>query len=248
MLLQGKKVVVTGAGRGIGAAIARACTREGATVGINYRASREAAEALADEVGRGGGTAHLLPFDVRDPTAVRAGLQRFLESEGRIDGLVNNAGVAVPGLLVTLPEESLREVIDINLYGALHCVRAALEPMLAQRGGVIVNVGSTSAARPWRGQAVYAATKGALESLTRALAVEYGQKGIRVHCLRPGPIETDMLEPARGLAEKDILSRVPLRRLGRSAEVAELAVFLLSDRASYMTGAIHTVDGGFLEG
>ena len=248
MLLDGKRVIVTGASRGIGAAIAVAAAREGAIVGVNYRASREAAEAVADAAVRAGGRAELLPFDVRDPVAVRDAIAGFVAREGGLDGLVNNAGGALPSPLIVQAEEAIREVVETNLLGAIHCVRAALEPMLAQRSGVIVNVGSTSAERPWRGQAVYAATKGALESLTRALAVEYGAKNIRVHCLRPGPIDTDMLKPARALGEGEILARVPLRRLGRPEEVAEAAVFLLSERASFTTGAVHTVDGGFLEG
>ena len=99
-----------------------------------------------------------------------------------------------------------------------------------------------------RGQAVYAATKGGVEALTRALAVEYGRKGIRVHAIRPGPIDTPMLEVTKGLAEEELLSRVPLRRIGKPEDVAELAVFLLSDRASFITGSVHTVDGGYLEG
>lgn len=248
MLLEGKKVVVTGAGRGIGAAIAIACAREGATVGVNYRASEEAAQKLVADIASRGGKAHLLPFDVRDPRAVEAGLGQFLDSEGYIDGLVNNAGVAAPGLLLTLSDDLIRNVVETNLLGTLHCVRAVLKGMMAKRRGVIVNIGSVSAVRPWRGQTVYAATKGALESLTRALALEYGQKEIRVHCLRPGPIETAMLQPSLALGEEQILARLPLRRLGQPAEVAEMAVFLLSDKASYVTGGTHTVDGGFLEG
>jgi 3-oxoacyl-[acyl-carrier protein] reductase len=243
VLLEGKKILVTGAGRGIGAAIARAAAREGARVGINYHASREPAEALSAEIG-----GVLVPFDVRDPAAVTAAIGRFVAEEGGIDGLVNNAAVAAPSLLLTLPEERMRDVVETNLFGTLHCVRAALPAMMRKRSGVIVNLGSVSAERPWRGQAVYAATKGAMESLTRALAVEYGPKGVRVHCLRPGPVDTEMLGPARAMAEREILARVPLRRLGKPAEVAELAVFLLSDRASYLTGATTTIDGGFTEG
>ena len=247
-MLRGKKVVVTGASRGIGAAIACACAREGATVGINCRQTSAAAETVVADIVAEGGSAYLVPFDVRDPDAVQAGLQGFVDREGSIDGLVNNAAVAAPGLLLTLTDASLRDVVDTNLLGPLYCARAVLQPMLKRRGGVILNVGSVSAERPWRGQSVYAATKGALESLTCALAVEYGPKGIRVHCLRPGPIETVMLAPALALGGEQILSRLPLRRVGQPAEVAEFAVFLLSNRASYVTGATHTVDGGFLEG
>jgi len=120
--------------------------------------------------------------------------------------------------------------------------------MMEQRAGVILNVSSVAALRPTRGQAVYAATKGGVEALTRAIAVEYGRKGVRAHAIRPGPIESAMLEAAKAMAEEEILSRVPLRRIGTPEDVAALAVFLLGDGAAFITGSIHTVDGGYLEG
>lgn len=247
--LAGKKVVVTGASRGIGRAIALACAREGAVVGINSRAAGEEAQAVQREIGeRFGRAALLLPFDVRSPDAVAAGVARFRAEQGRIDGWVNNAGINLPDLLVAATPERMREQVEVNVLGPLFCARAVIPEMMAERGGVIVNVGSVAAARPVRGQAVYAATKGALESLTRALAVEYGRKGIRVHCLRPGPISTAMIETTQALAGEELLARVPLRRLGRPEEVAEMTVFLLSDAAAFVTGSVHTIDGGYLAG
>lgn len=244
-MLEGKSVIVTGAGRGIGRAIAAACLKAGATVGLNYRASEKGARSLQEEFPK---TSVLLPFDVRRPEEVERGVALFLEKAGRIDGWVNNAAVNRPGLLVSADLDQVREQIETNLLGPLLSARAVLPVMMRQRSGVLLNISSVSALRPSQGQAVYAATKGGLESLTRALAREYGRKGIRVHGIRPGPIETDMIQGTKALAEEEILSRIPLQRLGRPDEVADLAVYLLSDRAGFISGSIHTIDGGYLEG
>lgn len=185
-MLEGKRIVVTGAGRGIGRAIALACARAGAVVGVNYRASEAGAREIHE---KHPARTVLLPFDVREPDAVAAAVARFRGAAGGIDGWVNNAGVNRPDLLVASDLGKIREQIEVNLVGAIVCARAVLPVMLEQRAGVILNVSSVAAARPVRGQAVYAATKGGLEALTRALAVEYARKGVRVHALRPGPAE-----------------------------------------------------------
>ena len=135
--------------------------------------------------------------------------------------------------------------IATNLVGPIVCTRAVIPAMLEARRGVIVNVSSVAAARPSRGQAVYAATKGAIESLTRAVAVEYGRKGIRCHAVRPGAVDTDMLATTRALAEEDVLAKTALKRIASVEEIAALVVFLLSDEAAYITGSIHAIDGGY---
>jgi 3-oxoacyl-[acyl-carrier protein] reductase len=146
---------------------------------------------------------------------------------------------------VSAAGDDISAVVRTNVIGPLACARAVIPAMLRQRSGVILNVSSVAAERPVRGQSVYAATKGALESLTRALAVEYGRKGIRCHCIRPGPVDTEMFAATKALAEDEVLERVPLKRFVQPDEVAQFAVFLLSDRAAAITGSIHAIDGGF---
>lgn len=240
-MLDGKRVIVTGASRGIGRAIALACARSGATVGINFRHSEKDARSIAEEIGP---SAMLLPFDVSDAAAVAQAFEQF----GAIDGLVNNAGVNRPALLATAPDSDIDCMMRTNVLGPIVCSRAAIPRMLAERRGVILNVSSVAAERPSRGQSIYAATKGAIEAFTRAVAVEYGRKGIRCHCIRPGPVDTDMLAATKAVAEEEIMNRIPLRRLVTAEEVAALAVFLLSDQAKAITGSVHPIDGGFVAG
>lgn len=236
-MLDGKRIIVTGAGRGIGEAIARACAAAGARVGANIRGEGRAA----------GGTIPL-PFDVRDGAAVSAAFARFAGETGGIDAVVNNAGVNLPSLLASATDDDITSMLMSNLMGTIVCTRAALPYMLRQRGGVIVNISSVAAVSPARGQSVYAATKGGIESFTRAVAVEYARKGIRCNCIRPGAVDTDMLSATKTLAPEELLARIPLQRIAGVDEIAELALFLLSDKARSITGAMHTIDGGFTAG
>jgi len=217
-----KPALVTGGSRALGRALCRHLAAAGAPVAFTY---------------------------TRDEPGVAATLQviQAAGAEGRAFR-VSVLDAAAPTAMVRELEEAWGRVVDVNLLGPILCARAVLPVMLEQKAGVIVNVGSVAAERPFRGQAVYAATKGGLESFTRALAAEYGRKGIRAHCVRPGPIETRMLEPSRALGEDEMLTRTPLRRLGRPDEVAELALYLLGDKAAFMTGSVHTIDGGYLQG
>ena len=239
-MLEAKRIIVTGAGRGIGKAIAIACLEAGARVGVNVRGDAPVDEALRDAI--------VLRFDVRDGEAVRRNIDAFASECGGIDGLVNNAGVNVTGLLLDVKDEDVGAVFATNIGGTIACTRAVLPHMLRARRGAIVNVSSLAATRPSRGMSIYAATKGAIESFTRAVAVEYGRKGIRCHGVRPGAIDTELLAPSRALAEQEMLERIPMRRIGSVDEVARVVVFLLSDASSYMTGGVHPVDGGLGSG
>ncbi|HSE04384.1 MAG TPA: 3-oxoacyl-ACP reductase family protein [Methylomirabilota bacterium] len=249
--LAGKVALVTGAGRGFGRAIALAFAREGARVAVNYLGSQAGAEAVVAEAGRLGAEAVALRGDVAREDDVEALIAATLRRFGRLDVLVNNAGVMARGPLLRLPEDDCRRMLDINVMGTLRCSRHALPPMIEQRGGRIINLSSQLAQRAVGGGgfAVYAATKGAIESLTRALAAEVGVHGVTVNAIAPGGIETDMSRDvmtaeyrARRLAE------LPLHRFGSVDDVAYCAIVLASDEAGYLTGQILHPSGGWVSG
>lgn len=233
-------VVVTGGGRGIGRAIVERLFEEGARLYFTFVRHREAAEAL---VARLEGV-EALACDGRDPGAIRQAVETVLGREGRIDALVNNAGIAHSGLLAMTPGEDLDRVIETNLAGTIHWSRAVLRPMLQARRGAILNIGSVSGSFGLPGQAVYGASKGAILALTRSLAAETVGKGIRVNALVPGFIDTEMTAVMPSPARRSYQERVPMRRFGLPREVAHAALFLLSDEASYITGQTLVVDGG----
>jgi 3-oxoacyl-[acyl-carrier protein] reductase len=239
-LLEGKAIVITGGSGGIGQAIARRCAAAGARVGIGYHRSRLPAEELAREL-RG----VALCFDVTRAAEVESALQTFSRDVGRLDGVVNAAGVHHAALLVSADETKLAEQLTVNLLGTILCTQAALRLFLPARTGVVLNVSSVAAVAPVQGGAAYAASKAGVEAFTRAIALEYGRKGVRAVCIRPGPTETAMLSTSLALVGDQASRRTALRRLAQPEEVAQLAAFLLSDQAAYITGSVHTIDGGY---
>ena len=246
MLLKDQVALVTGGSRGIGRAIVQAFAEEGAKVGFVYRGNQAAADSLVKEVTEAGGTILAIQGDVVDPgTAVKAVEAIKQAWGGRLDILVNNAGVIRDTLFVRMTEEDWRTVVSTNLDGAFRFCRAAADLMVfKQRSGRIINISSIAADHVNKGQTNYAASKGALNALTRCLALEVASRGVTVNAIAPGFIETDMSEAVRNKAGDLIKKMIPVRRLGRPEDIASLAVFLASPAASYITGQVLTVDGG----
>jgi 3-oxoacyl-[acyl-carrier protein] reductase len=233
--------LVTGASRGIGAAIAKSLAREGWPVGVNYRSDSEAAEAVVEEIKSAGGRATALQGDISDPKTADALFTALEEEFGPVLVLVNNAGVRADGLSPQIDDEDWDKVIDTNLSAAFRLTRRALRPMIRNRYGRVVNIASiVGGVRGNAGQANYAASKAGLVAMTRTVAAEVARRGVTVNAVAPGLIETDMTE---GIGE-NLLEHVPARRAGTPDEVAECVRFLASDGAAYVTGVCLTVDGG----
>ncbi len=244
MRLKDQVAIVTGGSRGIGRGIVQAFAAEGAKVAFVYRGNQAAAEALAGEVKQAGGTALALQCDVTNAEEVEKVVERVEKELGPVNILVNNAGIIRDGLFVAMAPEDWNAVLGTNLGGTFNFCRALAMRMARQRKGRIINISSVAAEYTNPGQANYAASKGAVNSFTRALAVELAKRGVTVNAIAPGFIETDMSEAVRNRAGDRIAKAVPMKRLGQPADIARVAVFLASADSGYMTGQVLTVDGG----
>lgn len=240
-----KVVLVTGGSRGIGRACAVAFARAGAAVVvISYAGNEAAAQESVKLVQEAGAKAEAVKFDVADSAACAAAVDSIVKTHGRLDVLVNNAGVAVDGLVMRVKDEDWDKQLDTNLKGAFALIRAASRPMMKQRGGAIINLTSIVGESGNAGQAAYSASKAGLIGLTKSVAKELASRNIRVNAVSPGFIGTDMTAGINDEMRKKMVENIPLARLGTPEEVANAVVFLASDSAAYITGEVLKVNGG----
>jgi 3-oxoacyl-[acyl-carrier protein] reductase len=244
MRLKDQIALVTGGSRGIGRGIARAVAAEGARVAIVYRGSREAAETLTQEIAQTGGKAVAFQADVADAAAVKSCVEQVEKELGPVDVLVNSAGIISDDLFVRLEPDAWNKVLQTNLGGTFNFCHALAYSMMRRRSGRIINISSVAAEHVNPGQTNYAASKGAINSFTRALAVELASRGVTVNAIAPGFIETDMSAAVRNKAGDLIKKFIPMRRIGTPEDIARVAVFLASADSAYITGQVLTVDGG----
>ena len=243
--LEGRVTLVTGGSRGIGAAIAKDLASAGALVAVNYAANRDAADAVVAEIAAAGGTAVAIGGDVADPDAAAAMIDQAEEALGDdLWNVVANAGITRDNLISRITAEDWDRVIDVNLGGTFHVCKAASRKLLRKKRGSIVTMSSVVGLHGNFGQTNYAASKGGVIALTKALAKEVGSRGIRVNCVAPGYISTELTDVLSEDIRDVLLQQTPLGRLGEPDDIARTVRFLLSDDASFITGAVLSVDGG----
>ncbi len=242
--MENKVALVTGASRGIGRACATRLAECGYDVAVNYVSNEAKAAEAAAEIERLGRRAITVKADTADLKAVQAMFREVHKAFGRLDVLVNNAGVVDDAYLLMINEDSLSRSLDINIKGYFHCAQQAALKMMSKKQGQIINISSVSSVLAVEGQGVYSATKGAVNSMTATLAKELAPRGIRVNAVAPGFIETEMIDAIPADKKEEYLKAVPMRRFGTAGDVANVVAALCSDAFSYMTGQVIVLDGG----
>ena len=243
-MLEGKIALVTGAAKGIGRAIALALAADGATVVVNFNGSKERAEQVVEEIKALGADGMAYQCNVADTAATADMVKEVIKTYGKLDILVNNAGITRDNLIMKMSEEDFDAVIDANLKGCFNTIKAVSRQMLKQRAGRIINITSVSGILGNAGQANYAASKAGIIGLTKTMARELASRGITVNAVAPGFVDTDMTQVLPENVKEAATAQIPLGRFGKPEDIANMVAYLASEKASYITGQIISVDGG----
>lgn len=243
-MLKDKVALVTGASRGIGAAIAKMLAKEGATVILNYHGSKEKAEAVLNEIEENQGQGMVYGCDVSKDADCRAMIDQIVKEYGKLDILVNNAGITRDNLLIRMKEEEYEAVLNTNLKGSFHTMKYASKYMMRQRSGKIINISSVVGIIGNAGQVNYSAAKAGLIGMTKSAARELASRNVQVNAVAPGFIDTQMTRNLSDSMKKGFLDKIPAGRIGAVEDVANAVVFLASEKAAYITGQVLCVDGG----
>jgi 3-oxoacyl-[acyl-carrier protein] reductase len=239
-----KIAFITGASRGIGKAIAISLAKDGIYVIINYRNNEESAKEVLDEITNLGGNGEIIQGDISNFDESKEVIDKIVQECGKIDIMVNNAGITRDQLLLRMTEEDFDSVINVNLKGTFNCIKNVTRSMMKKRSGKIINIASVVGLSGNIGQSNYAASKAGIIGLTKSVAREFASRGIQVNAVAPGFIETDMTNTLSDQVKDELLKRIPLNKLGKPEDVANVVSFLASDKADYITAQVITEDGG----
>lgn len=243
-MLTGKVALVTGASRGIGREIALTLGKQGATVIVNYNGNKQLAEEVTEQIIKNGSKAESYCCNVAEDSSVKEMMQYIIKTYGSVDILVNNAGITKDNLLMKMSEEDFDKVIDTNLKGTFLCVKHVSRQMLKQKGGRIINMSSIVGVKGNAGQVNYASSKAAIIGLTKSAAKELGSRSITVNAIAPGYIDTEMTQTLSEEIKVKILEEIPLKRIGKTKDIANMVAYLASEEGAYITGQVICIDGG----